>query len=148
MSVSFSAWCLEENISHIIFYYLYFLGYWQYVYYNCFFAECDVIHVLKLTLAFLSSQHDFKSQGKNLTLSWQRPISYRNQSIDLLCKSMDWFLYDIGLRHERVKYVKNKGRTKEAFPIKWKAFLIIYKRLSLKQKKNFFWRWEFDFKIN
>ena len=29
--------------------------------------------------------------------------SYRNQSIDLLCKSMDWFLYDIGLRHERVK---------------------------------------------
>ena len=23
--------------------------------------------------------------------------------IDLLRKSMDWFLYDIGLRHERVK---------------------------------------------
>ena len=38
-----------------------------------------------------------------LTLSWQRPISYRNQSIDLLCKSMDWFLYDIGLPRERVK---------------------------------------------
>ena len=37
-----------------------------------------------------------------LTLSWQRPLSYRNQSIDLLCKSMDWFLYDNGLRHERV----------------------------------------------
>ena len=28
---------------------------------------------------------------------------YRNQSIDLPSKSMDWFLYDIGLRHERVK---------------------------------------------
>ena len=40
----------------------------------------------------------------NLTLSWRRPISYRNQSIDLLCKSMDWFLYDTGLRHERVKF--------------------------------------------
>ena len=26
----------------------------------------------------------------------------RNQSIDLLCKSMDWFLYDRSLRHERV----------------------------------------------
>ena len=39
----------------------------------------------------------------NLTLSWRRPISYRNQSIDLRSKSMDWFLYDIGLRHERVK---------------------------------------------
>ena len=39
-----------------------------------------------------------------LTLSWQRPLSYWNQSIDFLCKSMDWFLYDNGLRHERVKY--------------------------------------------
>ena len=31
------------------------------------------------------------------------PLSYRNQPIDLLCKSMDWFLYDMDLRHERVK---------------------------------------------
>ena len=38
-----------------------------------------------------------------LTLSWRRPLSYRNQSIDLLHKSMDWFLYDNGLRHKRVK---------------------------------------------
>ena len=38
-----------------------------------------------------------------LTRSRQRPISYRNQSIDLLCKSMDWFLYNIGLRRERGK---------------------------------------------
>ena len=29
-----------------------------------------------------------------LTLSWRRPLSYRNQSIDLQSKSMDWFLYD------------------------------------------------------
>ena len=40
------------------------------------------------------------------TLSWRRPLSYRNQSIDLLCKSMDWFLYDNSLRHERVKMGK------------------------------------------
>ena len=39
-----------------------------------------------------------------LTLSWWRPLSYRSQSIDLRCKSMDWFLYDNGLRHERVKW--------------------------------------------
>ena len=32
-----------------------------------------------------------------------RPLSYRNQSIDLRSKSVDWFLNDIGLRHERVK---------------------------------------------
>ena len=35
----------------------------------------------------------------HLTLSWRRPLSYRNQSIDLIRKSMDWFLYHKGLRH-------------------------------------------------
>ena len=34
-----------------------------------------------------------------LTLSWRRSLSYRNQSIDLLRNK---FLYDNGLRHERV----------------------------------------------
>ena len=38
-----------------------------------------------------------------LTLSWRRPLSHRNQSIDLRKKSMDWFLHDNGLGHERVK---------------------------------------------
>ena len=38
-----------------------------------------------------------------LTLSWRRSLSYRNQSIDWLCKSMDWFLYDNDLPHERIK---------------------------------------------
>ena len=38
-----------------------------------------------------------------LTHSWWRALSYRNQSIDLRSRSMDWFLYDNGLRHERVK---------------------------------------------
>ena len=41
--------------------------------------------------------------SQNFTLSWRGPLSYRNQSIDLLGKSMDWFLYDNGLCHERVK---------------------------------------------
>ena len=36
--------------------------------------------------------------------SWWRSLLYRNQSIDLQRKSMDWFLYDRGLRHERVKW--------------------------------------------
>ena len=39
----------------------------------------------------------------SITLFWRRSISYRNQSIDLLCNSMDWFLYDRDLRQERVK---------------------------------------------
>ena len=33
----------------------------------------------------------------------ERSLSYRNQSSDLLCKSMNWFLHDRNLRHERVK---------------------------------------------
>ena len=33
----------------------------------------------------------------------QAVLSYRNQSIDLRSKSMDWFPYDNGRRHERVK---------------------------------------------
>ena len=31
-------------------------------------------------------------------------LSYRNQSIDLLCKAMEWFLFDRDLRREKVKY--------------------------------------------
>ena len=30
-------------------------------------------------------------------------VIIKNQSVDLLRKSMDWFLYDNGLRRERVK---------------------------------------------
>ena len=46
--------------------------------------------------------------AKDLTLSWRGPLSYRNQSTDLQSKSMDWFLYDNGLRHERVKKDKHQ----------------------------------------
>ena len=47
-----------------------------------------------------------------LTLSWRRSLSYRNHSIDLLCKSMDWFLYDRNLCHERVKaYLESYQRS-------------------------------------
>ena len=41
---------------------------------------------------------------KGLTLLWRGSLSYRNQSIDFFCKSMDWFLYNRGLRHERINY--------------------------------------------
>ena len=37
-----------------------------------------------------------------LTLSWRRLLPYRNQPINLLRKSMDWFLYDNSLCHESV----------------------------------------------
>ena len=51
----------------------------------------------------------------HLTLSRRRPL-YRNQSIDLLRKSMDWFLYDNGLRLERVKIEAHKIQNKLAPP--------------------------------
>ena len=67
---------------------------------------------IKLVKAIRGEPHiDFCTQcvimtlvggGLLLTLSWRRPLSYRNQSSDLGSKSMDWFLYDSGLRHERV----------------------------------------------
>ena len=56
---------------------------------------CQIIHS-DITLMSLSM----------LTLSLRRPSSYRNQSIDLLCKSVDWFLHDNGLRHERVNDIE------------------------------------------
>ena len=44
----------------------------------------------------------------SLTLSRRRPLSYRNQSIDLRSKSMDWFLYDNGLHLKRVKGIRHE----------------------------------------
>ena len=40
-----------------------------------------------------------------LTLPWRWPLPYKNYSIDLQSKSMEWFLYDNDLRHERVNLV-------------------------------------------
>ena len=37
------------------------------------------------------------------TLSRQRSLFYRNQSTDLLCISIDWFLNVRDRRHEKVK---------------------------------------------
>ena len=39
----------------------------------------------------------------DLTLSWRGFLSCRNQSIDLVYKSMDWFLYNRDFHQERVK---------------------------------------------
>ena len=58
----------------------------------------------------LSSLFRLKFKTFDLTHSWRRPLSCRNQSIDLQSKSIDWFLYDNGLRHQRVK-----GATKSYF---------------------------------
>ena len=46
----------------------------------------------------------------NLNSLMTEAVIIRNQSIDLLWKSMDWFLYDNGLRHERVKLYKTSTK--------------------------------------
>ena len=45
-----------------------------------------------------------------LTLSRRRPLSYRNQSIDLPSKSMDWFHYGNGLCLERIKGIRRQSQ--------------------------------------
>ena len=49
---------------------------------------------------------------KTLTLSRRRSLSYRNQSIDLQSKSMDWSLYDRDFRLETAKLFSQKFRHK------------------------------------
>ena len=64
------------------------------------------------------------------TLSWRRPLSYRNQFIDLQSKSMDWFLCDNGLRHEKVAawvYSKNE----EAF-----CFRNVDKEMEMEKRRR------------
>ena len=69
-----------------------------------------IVYFPKLVLVVTTQYHWVVSNRpvniswRYLTLSWQRPLSYRNQSIDVQRKSVNWFLYDNGLRHERVKF--------------------------------------------
>ena len=83
-----------------------------------------------------------------LTLSWRRPSLYRNQSIDLRNKSMDWFLYDNGLRHETVNPARPLHPTEEICG--WKSFeKHQWQRtaLVLAKKEKFFQRWHVVFDI-
>ena len=55
--------------------------------------------------AFMQNKKIYNIHHIDLSLSRPRSLSYRNQSIDLQSKSMEWFLYDKDLRHERVKSI-------------------------------------------
>ena len=56
----------------------------------------------------MSCYEVFLIQGVSyLTLSYRRYLLYRTRSIDLLCKSMDWFLYVRDLPHEKLKGQKH-----------------------------------------
>ena len=69
----------------------------------------------------------------SLTHASQSPLSFRNQHIDLLCKSMDWFLFDRNLRSERAKSVRNIELISDptwGFRIRSKAKKVIQERHS------------------
>ena len=59
----------------------------------------------------------------DLTLSWWRSFSYRNQSIDLLLKSMAWFLYERVFRRESSLKKKHRNTFQKIF---WRV--VIYMR--------------------
>ena len=53
----------------------------------------DAVHSIRSLYKLLSSYQDRHIQNtvKHLTLSWRRPLSYRNQSIDLTASVMKEF---------------------------------------------------------
>ena len=53
----------------------------------------------KISKLWANSKYEFFI---SLTPSWRTSLLYKNQSIGLLCKSMDWFLYDRDVCHEKV----------------------------------------------
>ena len=57
---------------------------------------------LQVTLYRYFSEPLLVAEDVKLLLNSFMILSYRNQSIDLQCKSMDWSLYDTDFRNERV----------------------------------------------
>ena len=51
----------------------------------------------------------------------------------MLCKPVDWFLYDNGLRHERVKQLKNEKR----FRAEIKSIFIFLKSFQMLEDVSF-----------
>ena len=52
----------------------------------------------------LREQFRLYQKRAGIRIPWTLPLDVR--LIDLFCKSMDWFLYDRDIRHERVKHDK------------------------------------------
>ena len=85
------------------------------------FSWCNLVYISRVTTAisiFLDQSRyhisfqiietylkkESRESGKTtLNAFMTKALLNRNQFIDLLCKSIDWFLYDRKLRYERVK---------------------------------------------
>ena len=80
----------------------------------------------------------FLESNFTLTLSWRRSQSYRNQSIDLLCKSIDQSLHDWDLRHEKAKWKPQSISVKAAFHFSNRPFSA---NLGFQSSRRFFLSW-------
>ena len=72
------------------------------------YQTCSRLSTLDKSIVFFRVSGALKNQFHqysqySLTLSWRRSQSYKNQFINLLCKSPDWFLYVRELCHEGLK---------------------------------------------
>ena len=71
-------------------------------------------------------RYDFEAavDKKGFTLLWKRSLSYRNQSIDLFCISVDWFHYNSDLRHEEINFDRNFSQCVKVLDIFQSAYLL------------------------
>ena len=83
----------------------------------------------KAPLALFEDYQYWIKSLEHLTFSWRRSLSYRNQSIDLLCKSMEWFLYDRYLRHERVKQPFSSKISKKYLKSLFSGFILVLNKV-------------------
>ena len=105
-----------------------------------------------LILAFFWVEHWLKpnnnwiynfsnSNSISVTLSWPRSLSYRKQFIDLLNKSVDWFLYDRDLRNERLN--QKFTATSLIYKLNTAIFFQITKQMmrknNTKKLKSIYW---------
>ena len=95
--------CFLIYIYIYIFIYIIYIYIYIYIYIFKYIFKINRLHKVKMANNYQSPALicSTVTHGWSLALSWQRSLSYRNQSIDLLCKSTDWFLYDRYLHFER-----------------------------------------------
>ena len=59
-----------------------------------------------LAIVVINDEHFEDIRRLKINSFMTKVLIIRNQSIDMQSKSMDWFLYEKGLRHEKAKYTK------------------------------------------
>ena len=100
---------------------------------------CSQKHSYVAQIVKLRRRQDF-----SLTLSWRRPLSYRNHSTDLRSKSMDWFLHDNCLRHKRILLGFKKHKIKWTrrftlylyYPLNFCVILIVLRLFSMRRSSS------------